>query len=126
MISFSRADRVSGLLQEVLSEILKKEVADPRLRMATITGVKMSADLKLASVYYTTSGDKKTINAAAQAFDRAHGYIKKKLAQQLELRYMPQLRFFYDESYDYGSRIEKLLKTVSSENETNETDHRTN
>ncbi len=123
MISFSRADRVSGLLQEVLSEILKKDIADPRLRMATITGVKMSADLKLASVYYTTSGDKKTINDAAQAFDRAHGYIKKKLAQQIELRYTPQLRFFYDESYDYGSRIEKLLKTVTSENET---DHRTN
>lgn len=123
MISFSRADRVSGLIQEVLSDILKKDIADPRLRMATITGVKMSADLKLASIYYTTSGDKESINAAAQAFTRAHGYIKKKLAQQLELRYMPQLRFFYDESFDYGSRIEKLLKTVSKDNGTN---HRTN
>jgi ribosome-binding factor A len=82
----------------------------------------MSADLKLASIYYTTSGDKDTIDAAAQAFNRAHGYIKKKLAQQLELRYMPQLRFFYDESFDYGSRIEKLLKTVSTKNGTN---HRT-
>lgn len=122
MITFSRADRVSGLLQKVLSEILKRDIADPRLRMATITGVKMSADLKLASIYYTTSGDKNSINAAAQAFNRAHGYIKKKLAQQLELRYMPQLRFFHDESFDYGSRIEKLLKTVSSENGT---DHRT-
>ena len=123
MISFSRADRVSGLIQEVLADILKKEVADPRLRMATITGVKMSADLKLASIYYTTSGDRNAINAAAQAFNRARGYIKKKLAQQLELRYMPQLRFFYDESFDYGSRIEKLLKTVSTDNGTN---HRTN
>jgi ribosome-binding factor A len=123
MIEFSRSDRVSGLIQEVLSDILKKEIADPRLQMATITGVKMSADLKLASIYYTTSGDKNSINAAAQAFNRAHGYIKKKLAQQLELRYMPQLRFFYDESLDYGSRIEKLLKTVSTKNGTN---HRTN
>ena len=123
MISFSRSDRVSGLIQEVLSDILKKEIADPRLQMATITGVKMSADLKLASIYYTISGDKKALNAAAQAFNHAHGYIKKKLARQLELRYMPQLRFFYDESFDYGSRIEKLLKTVSTENGTN---HRTN
>jgi ribosome-binding factor A len=122
MISFTRSDRVSGLIQEVLSDILTKEINDPRLKMATITGVKMSADLKLASIYYTTSGDKDTIDAAAQAFNRAHGYIKKKLAQQLELRYMPQLRFFYDESFDYGSRIEKLLKTVSTKNGTN---HRT-
>ena len=122
MIEFSRADRVSGLLQEVLSEILKRDIADPRLRLATITGVKMSADLKLANIYFTTPGGKNSISAAAQAFTRAHGYIKKKLAQQLELRYMPQLRFFHDESFDYGSRIEKLLKTVSSENEN---DHRT-
>ena len=122
MISFTRSDRVSGLIQEVLSDILKKEISDPRLQMATITGVKMSADLKLASIYYTTSGDKDARDAAAQAFKRAHGYIKKKLAQQLELRYLPQLRFFYDESFDYGSRIEKLLKTVSTKNGTN---HRT-
>lgn len=122
MISFTRSDRVSGLIQEVLSYILKKEISDPRLQMATITEVKMSADLKLASIYYTTSGDKDARDAAAQAFKRAHGYIKKKLAQQLELRYMPQLRFFYDESFDYGSRIEKLLKTVSTKNGTN---HRT-
>jgi len=122
MISFTRSDRVSGLIQEVLSDILKKEISDPRLQMATITGVKMSADLKLASIYYTTSGDKDKRDATAQAFNRAHGYIKKKLAQQLELRYMPQLRFFYDESFDYGSRIEKLLKTVSTKNGTN---HRT-
>ena len=123
MTSFSRSDRVSGLIQEVLSDILQKEIADPRLQMATITGVKMSADLKLASIYYTISGDSNAIDASAHAFNRAHGYIKKKLARQLELRYMPQLRFFYDESFDYGSRIEKLLKTVSTENGTN---HRTN
>ena len=123
MISFTRSDRVGGLIQEVLSDILRKEIADPRLKRATITGVKMSADLKLASIYYTALGDRNAIDAAAQAFNRAHGYIKKKLAQQLELRYMPQLRFFYDESFDYGSRIEKLLKTVSIKNETN---HRTN
>ena len=123
MISFSRSDRVGGLIQEVLSDILKKDIADPRLQMATITGVKMSADLKLASIYYSTSGDKNKIDAAAKAFNRAHGYIKKKLAEQLELRYTPQLRFFYDESFDYGSRIEKLLETVSTKNGTN---HRTN
>jgi ribosome-binding factor A len=123
MNSFSRSDRVSVLIQEVLSDILAKEIADPRLKMTTITGVKMSADLKLANIYYTTSGNKTTIEAAAQAFNRAHGYIKKKLAKQLELRYMPQLRFFYDDSFDYGSRIEQLLKTASTHNGTN---HRTN
>ena len=53
MIPFSRADRVSGLIQEVLSELLKKNIRDPRLAMATITSVKMSRDLRLARIYFT-------------------------------------------------------------------------
>lgn len=121
MIHFSRADRVSGLIQEVLSDILKKDVADPRLKLTTVTAVKMSADLKLARIYYTTSGGKQKIDAATQALHGAHGYIKKKLARQLGLRYMPELKFFYDDSFDYGSRIEELLKTVATENGTDHT-----
>ncbi len=118
MISFSRADRVGGLIQEVLSDIIKKNVADPRLRMLTITSVKMSPDLKLARIYYMISGGKNKINAASKAIQHAHGYIKKKLARQLDLRYMPELNFFYDDSFDHGSRIEDLLKTVATENGT--------
>ena len=123
MIHFSRADRVSGLIQEVLSDILKKDVADPRLKLTTITAVKMSADLKLARIYYATSGDKNKIKAAILAINRASGFLKKELARQLRLRYMPELKFFYDESFDYGSRIEELLKTVARKNGT---DHTTN
>ena len=123
MTSFSRADRVSGLIQEVLSDILRKEMADPRLAMATITGVKMSTDLRVASIYFTISGGENKVSAAAEAFDRARGFIKKRLARQLELRYMPELRFFHDGSFDYGSRIENLLKSVTTENGK---DHSTN
>ena len=123
MTSFSRADRVSGLIQEVLSDILNKEIADPRLAMATITGVRMSTDLRIASIYFTISGGESKINAATNAFEKARGFIKKKLARQLELRYMPELRFFHDGSFDYGSNIEKLLKSVTIENGKN---HNTN
>ena len=50
--TFTRADRVSGLIQKVLSDVLKKNIKDPRLKMITITDVKMSRDLKLAKIYY--------------------------------------------------------------------------
>ena len=56
MTPFSRADRVSGLIQEVLSNLLKKDIHDPRLKMATITNVKMSRDLKLARIYFSIYG----------------------------------------------------------------------
>ena len=116
MTSFSRADRVSGLIQEVLSELLKKNIHDPRLATATISGVKMSRDLRLARIYFTLYGDSKKSEAAAQGFESARGFIKRSLASRLGLRYMPDLKFFYDESFDYGTHIEQLLEKITTDN----------
>ena len=116
MIPFSRADRVSGLIQEVLSELLKKNIHDPRLATATISGVKMSRDLRLARIYFTLYGDSKKSEAAAQGFESARGFIKRSLASRLGLRYMPDLKFFYDESFDYGNQIEQLLEKITTDN----------
>ena len=116
MIPFSRADRVSVLIQEVLSELLKKNIHDPRLATATISGVKMSRDLRLARIYFTLYGDSKKSEAAAQGFESARGFIKRSLASRLGLRYMPDLKFFYDESFDYGNQIEQLLEKITTDN----------
>jgi len=116
MMPFSRADRVSGLIQEVLSDLLKKDIHDPRLKMATITNVKMSRDLKLARVYFSIFGDSSKAQAAADGFESARGFIKRSLARKLSLRYMPDLKFFYDESFDYGSHIDELLRKITPEN----------
>jgi ribosome-binding factor A len=119
MMPFSRADRVAGLIQKILSDIIRKEIHDPRLRMTTISGVKMSRDLKFANIYFITAGGKQNSRAAAEGFASAGGYIKRNLAGQLNLRYMPELRFFYDESFDYGSRIDKLLKSITTDDGSN-------
>jgi ribosome-binding factor A len=116
MIPFSRADRVSGLIQKVLSDILKKNIEDPRLKMATISSVKVSRNLKLARVYFTISGGKQNIKAAAEGFNSARGFIKRTLAQELKLKYMPDIKFFYDESLDYGAHIEELIESTKSKN----------
>ena len=116
MTPFSRADRVSGLIQEVLSDLLKKDIHDPRLQMATITNVKMSRDLKLARVYFSIHGSSSKAEDAAKGFESARGFIKRSLARKLSLRYMPDLIFFYDESFDYGSHIDELLKKIMTEN----------
>jgi ribosome-binding factor A len=121
MKPFARSDRVSGQVQKVLSEILLKKIKDPRLEAATITSVKMSRDLKFARVYFVTSGGKESIKEAVEGFKSALGYVKRKLASQLGLRYMPELRFFYDDSFDYGSHIDEVIKAVKSENEFNNT-----
>ena len=119
MKPFARSDRVSGQIQKVLSDILLKKIKDPRLEAATITGVKMSRDLKSARVYFVASGGKKSVEEAIEGFKSALGYVKRTLAAQLGLRYMPELKFFYDDSFDYGSHIDKVIKAVISENEFN-------
>jgi ribosome-binding factor A len=115
MKAYSRADRVAGLIQKVLADLLQKQIHDPRLASTTITGVKMSADLKSAKIYFACHGGKTGKQDAIEGFRRAHGFVKRMLAQQLGLRYMPELQFLYDESLDYAARIEKVLKTLNIE-----------
>jgi len=106
---------VSGQIQKMLSELLHKKIKDPRLEMAAITKVVMSADLRIARIYYSTQGTQKNRQDAQKGFKSSHGYLKRTLAKRLGLRYMPELKFFYDDSYDYGSKIEQLLKTINAE-----------
>jgi len=117
MKSFPRADRVAAQIHKVLSEVLKKKIKDPRLDMAVVTGVKMSRDIKTASVYYTVSGEKEAKVSAAKGFQEARGYIKRTLAGSLGLRYMPEIRFFYDESIEYGAHIDNLIRSIHSNGE---------
>jgi ribosome-binding factor A len=121
MKPFARSDRVSGQIQKILSEILLKKVKDPRLEHVHITDVKLSRDLRIARIYFVTSGNKKNIEAALEGFKSATGYVKRSLARQLGLRYMPDLKFFYDESFDYGAHIDEVLKALKTDNGPNHT-----
>ena len=116
MKPFARSDRVGGQIQKILSEILLKKVKDPRLKNASITAVKLSRDLRIARIYFVISGNKKNIEAVLEGFNSAVGYVKRTLARQLGLRYMPDLKFFYDESFDYGSHIDNVLKALKADN----------
>jgi ribosome-binding factor A len=121
MKPFSRSERVGGQIQKALSDLLRKGVNDPRLENVTITGVKMGSDLKTAYVYFSTYLGEKESADTAQGFQSARGYVKRHLAGKLGLRYMPDLKFMYDKSFDYGMKIEKLLKSVAPDDETDHT-----
>lgn len=114
MKPYSRSDRVGGLIQHVLAELLRKEISDPRLANTTITAVKMSRDLRIAKIYYATEPGVENQKAAQAGFERARGFVKRELAQRLGLRYMPELKFFYDDAIDRGARIEQLIKMVKT------------
>jgi ribosome-binding factor A len=122
MKAFTRPERVAGLIQKTLSNLLRHQINDPRLDTAIITAVKMTRDLKSARIYYVVSGGSIQKQAAAEGFKRAHGYVKRTLAHELDLRYMPELSFYYDESLDYGLKIDAILKSIKSREE-NATDY---
>lgn len=113
MKPYSRAERVGGLIKTTLSEIIQRSIKDPRLDSVALTGVKMTADLKLARIYFVTSGNP---DDAAAGFRKAHGFIKHALAGKLDLRFMPELQFFYDNSIDYGMHIDSVLRQLKKEN----------
>ena len=116
MTSFSRADRVSTQIQQVMSEIMQKKIKDPRLEMVTITGVKMSSDIREAIIFYTIfQSQEKQKENVARGFSSCKGFIKKILAKELSLRFMPEIKFIYDESFDYGTKMDKILKDLTPE-----------
>jgi ribosome-binding factor A len=106
-------------VQKVLASLIRKGVNDPRLSHATITGVTVSRDLRIAKVYFSTHGGAHDEQAVLAGFESAKGFIKRELARELGLRYMPDLRFYYDGSFDYGAHINRVLQSIKTDDEKN-------
>lgn len=116
--SFNRADRVGGQVQKVLSDLMQKGIHDPRLSQVTITGVTMNRDLRIAKVYFASLRAPHGEQDVLAGFESAKGFIKRELARRLGLRYMPDLKFFYDGSFDYGAKINRVLQSIKTDDET--------
>jgi ribosome-binding factor A len=108
----SRPVRLGEQIREDLSRILKDEVRDPGIGFLTVTHVKMSSDLQVARVYYTTLGDERARRDAERAIRRASAFMRRQLAGRLRLRHAPELQFHYDESIARAERVEQLLQEI--------------
>ena len=104
-------------IQSVLSELLHKKIRDPRIEMATIAAVKVTSDLRVAYVYFTFFGEDRKLAEVQKGFESSRGFIKRSLAAKLGLRYMPDIKFVHDTSFDNGARIDSLLKSVSKDDD---------
>lgn len=107
-----RSQRVTEALREELSEMVAFELEDPRLEGVTVTGVNVSPDLKVAVVSLAIPGDKAAQNRALEGMVHAKSYMKRELAQRLDLFRMPELRFETDLSPAASARMKQLLKRV--------------
>ncbi len=111
----TRPSRVGDQLRAEISELLAREVHDPGIGFLTITQVKVSPDLQVARVYYTTLGDDKARRESAKALGRATPFLRRQIGSRLRLKRVPSLEFFFDESIERGDRIERILHEISAE-----------
>lgn len=112
-----RSDKVSEAVHKVISELLIKGIKDPRVGFVTITGVKVTTDLSLATVYFTVIGSEEEKKASEVGLNSARGFIRKELGQALKLRVTPNVLFKYDASVEYGQHIETLLKEIGTKDD---------
>jgi ribosome-binding factor A len=110
---FDRMQRVADLIQRSLAQIFLKDVSDDRFRFISITGVTVTRDLAYANIYVSLFAEEEVkIRQSIDALNRATKYIRYKLANDTDLRVVPELRFFYDESLLRGSKISSLIHRV--------------
>jgi ribosome-binding factor A len=110
-----RVERITERVREEVSQILATEVADPGIGLVTVTRVKVTADLSLARIYWTTLGDQAQRKQTAKALKRAAAYVRHLLSERLTLRRAPEVQFLFDESVAAQDRVEQILQELKDE-----------
>jgi ribosome-binding factor A len=114
-----RTEQVGQEIQRILSEVLEFELKDPRVGFATITSVNVTPDLQRANVNVSVLGDDAERRESLRALERAKGFLRKRVGEELSLRQVPELRLHLDTSLDHALRIGELLNEVDEERRRN-------
>lgn len=112
-----RTDRVGDLIRAELSDLLLRSVQDPRIRLASITGVEVSPDLKRAVVRISALGDEDQRLATIDALRHARGFLRSELANRLRTRNTPELVFELDRGAEHSQKISDLLESLHGRDE---------
>ena len=107
-----KIERLNHQFQEVISEILYKEVKNPDLKFVTITGCEITNDLSFCKVYFTVLGKDK--DEILKELNNAASFIRGEISKRVEIRHTPELRFVFDTSIEYGEKIEKIISDINN------------
>ena len=111
-MTYNRSDRVGEEIRKEIAMMLFGEIHDPRIGFVTITKVSVTKDLRHAKVFFTMRGNEKEREKTSEGLQSASGYIKRELGNRLELRHIPELIVKFDDSLEYASRIEEIIKDI--------------
>ncbi|TWI55203.1 30S ribosome-binding factor RbfA [Halalkalibacter nanhaiisediminis] len=110
-----RAHRVGEQMKKELSDIIIRELKDPRVSFVTVTGVDVTGDLQQAKVFITVLGSDEQKEATLQGLSKAKGFIRSEIGKRIRLRKTPEITFEFDESIEYGNRINTLIQNLNKD-----------
>lgn len=114
-MSSQRPERVQEAIREEVAKIVQQELKDPRLGFITITRVELTRDLRFARIFFSVLGDAKAKKRAFYGLNSAKGYIKGKLADKVKLKFMPDIVFKIDDSFEKTKEIFDILEKLKTE-----------
>lgn len=111
---FSRQQRLGAQILRTLSELLRFETKDPALAEVSLTAVDLSRDLSLAKVYFSLLNPDAQPEPVHEGLQRAAGFLRSRLGKDLQIRYVPELRFIHDDSIAHGAEISRLIDSATA------------
>lgn len=110
-LPYDRTERIADEVYRVLAQAMIADLSDPRLAGVTITRVRLTKDLRTATVYFHLKGATDATRAAAlKGLMRAAGFFKRRIGEAIPLKCMPEIRYYYDERIDLEERMEELFE----------------
>lgn len=110
-----RVEKIQELIKQETSEIIMRELKDPRVGFVTVTEVDVSSDLRNAKLYVSILGSDKQIEDTWKGLNSSLGFIRRELAHRIRLKFIPEIKFFMDTSLQYSAHIQELLIKVQKE-----------
>jgi ribosome-binding factor A len=117
MVSKMRAQRIADRIREDLSELLVREVSDPRLMGVSVTDVTVDRELSVANVYVSAVEGTERMEEILDGMRHASGFLRSELARRIDLRTFPQLRFHWDPTPEHADHMEKLFAQLRDESQ---------
>lgn len=110
-----RANRVGEQMKKELTDIIGRKLKDPRIGFVTVTDVRVTGDLQQATVFVSVLGNEEQKENTLIGLSKAKGFIRSEIGKRIRLRITPEITFEWDESLEYGHRIENLIHQINTE-----------
>ena len=118
-----RIEKIQELMKQEISQIIQRELKDPRIGFVTVTSVECTGDLREAKIYVSLMGSEQQVKDSWAGLNRGLGFIRREIGKRIRLRFTPELTFELDKSLDYSAHIQELLLKIKADEAARDSQH---